>query len=74
MEDNDKILADASQRAILRCGETEQKCLTLQEAVIAFHNLPDNHRETATIKLGNGTVYTASEIEKLYKADPSKKK
>ena len=74
MEDNEQNFCRCLAASDIAVRGDGTECLTLQEAVIAFHNLPDNHRETATIKLGNGTVYTASEIEKLYKADPSKKK
>ena len=70
MKDTDSIYENASQRATL-CVATKVDCPTLQEAVIAWRNLPGEQKETATIKLANGTVYTASEIVNLYKADPA---
>jgi hypothetical protein len=64
----DKIYVDASQSAILRHGDVLVDCPTLQEAVLAWHKLPEGDREKATIKvkLPGGEVYTAREIERLH--------
>ncbi len=68
MDDVEKIIyADASQPAWLNNGNEKVLCLTLQEAVIAWRRLLDRERERATVSLRDGTVYSASEIERLHK-------
>ena len=66
----EKIFADASQPATLRHGGASVDCLTLQEAVLAWHRLAAKDREQATIKVnvrgGGGPVYTAQEIDRLH--------
>jgi hypothetical protein len=66
----EKIYVDASQSATLRHAGGSVECSTLREAVIAFHKLPAEDREQATIKVnirgGNGPVYTAKEIDQLH--------
>jgi hypothetical protein len=37
----------------------------LQEAIISWQHLPSEHRTKATIKVKNGPLYTAHEIEHL---------
>ena len=37
----------------------------LQEAIICWQRLPSDHRSNATIKVKNGPLYTAHEIEHL---------
>ncbi|HTC06894.1 MAG TPA: hypothetical protein VK749_26075 [Xanthobacteraceae bacterium] len=67
MSDNDgKIYVDASLPATLRNGAGAIRCPTLQEAVIAWHQLPEAERERATILVDGKTVYTASEIVRLH--------
>jgi len=67
MSDNDgKIYADASQPATLHNGSNAIPCPTLQEAVLAWHRLPDDEREGATIVTADGRRYTAQEIVRLY--------
>jgi hypothetical protein len=50
----DKIYVDASQPATLRYAGGLVECPTVQEAVIARDNLPDNDRHQATIQVKGG--------------------
>ena len=59
------IYADASRSAVLHHGAKSVNCLTLQEAVIAFNNLPEDRQEIATI-VSVGTTYVAREIRRLH--------
>jgi hypothetical protein len=63
--DNEAIYADAALSATLRNAGSSIACLTLQEAVIAWHKLSATDREQATIKSG-GAVYGAHEILRLH--------
>ncbi len=65
------IYIDASKSAVLEHGVTSINCLTLQEAVIAYHNLPPERKEIAKITSG-GKVYSASEIERFHYAERAK--
>jgi transcriptional regulator with XRE-family HTH domain len=65
------IYIDASKSAVLKHGVTSINCLTLQEAVIAYHNLPPERKEIAKITSG-GKVYSASEIERFHYAERAK--
>jgi len=65
VSDTDKIYVDASQPAILQHAGASIDCLTLAEAVIAWYRLPTEQRQTATIKIRDGTLYRAAEIERL---------
>jgi len=62
---NEPIYVNAGQSAVLFHGAKTEVCLTLQEAVIAYHKLPPERKEAATIKSG-GRVFSASEIERLH--------
>jgi len=69
---DDKIHADASDRALLRVPDREaEQYLTLQEAKVAWTHLPDDLKARATIEVlrdgGGGHVYTADEMERLNK-------
>ena len=67
MSDNEKIYVDAGQPATLNNGGgVLDDCPTLQEAVIAWHRLPPEQKERATIKVIGGPVYNAGEIEHLH--------
>jgi hypothetical protein len=65
-DNNDKILVDASQPAILQHAGGSIGCRTLQEAVMEWHRLSANDQVHATISVRGGPVYTASEIVRLY--------
>jgi hypothetical protein len=67
MSDDDKIYVDAEQPATLNNGAgklTDYR--TLQGAVMAWHRLPPEQTERATIKVIGGPVYTAAEILRLH--------
>jgi hypothetical protein len=67
VSDNEKIYVDAGQPATLNNGGgVLDDCPTLQEAVIAWHRLPPEQKERATIKVIGGPVYNAGEIEHLH--------
>jgi hypothetical protein len=67
-EEKNRIYVDASQPATVQHAPGSFDCHTLQEAVLAWHRLPANDREHATIKVNvpDGPVYTAREIERLH--------
>ena len=64
MSDNEKIYVDAGQPATLNNGGgVLDDCPTLQEAVIAWHRLPPEQKERATIKvIGGPDVYKRQAI------------
>lgn len=64
-----KVYADATRPAALLSSDRTIDCLTLQEAVIAWGNLPPNEQAAATIKVAgaDGPLYTASEIKRLWR-------
>ena len=63
MSDDDKIYVDAEQPATLNNGAGKQTDYrTLREAVMAWHLLPSEQTERATIKVIGGPVHTAAEI------------
>jgi hypothetical protein len=66
MDDKDKIYADPTEPAVLRYGDTSVECHTLGEAVLEWHRLPAEKQARAIIKVGKGTVYNASEIDRLH--------
>jgi hypothetical protein len=66
MADNDKIYADPTEPAALRYGDTTVECPTLGEAVLEWQRLPAEKQARATIKVANGAVYNASEIDRLH--------
>jgi hypothetical protein len=55
---------DDSVPAILRHADRFWPCPTLEDAVAAWHVLPIEMRESASIEV-DGTVYRGQEIEKL---------
>ena len=67
MSDDDKIYIDAAQPATLNNGAGKQTDYrTLREAVMAWHLLPPEQTERATIKVIGGPVHTAAEILRLH--------
>ncbi len=60
------IHIDAAERATLLFGSRRVDCYTVQEAVIAWHNVPEEHRGTATVRIDSGLHYTAKEIGRLH--------
>jgi hypothetical protein len=66
-----KIYVDAGQAATLNDGAGKlTDCLTLQEAVIAWHALPAEQKMRATVKVIGGPVYTAHHIDRLHYGKP----
>ncbi len=65
MSDTDKIFADPGQYATLNHGGKSVRA-TLQEVVLQWMRLPEKEREQATIRTDSGTVYNASEIDRLH--------
>lgn len=66
MSDDEKIYVDAGRPAMLNSGGVSTDCPTLQEAVIAWHKLPLEQKQKATIKLMGGIAYAAGQIERLH--------
>lgn len=62
--DQAKDEIDDSVPAILRHADRFWPCPTLQDAVVAWHVLPIEMRESASIEV-EGAVYHGQEIEKL---------
>ena len=59
-ERRSKIYADAGQPATLNDGVGKlTDCVTLQEAVLAWHALPSAQKIRAIVKVIGGAVYTA---------------
>lgn len=65
------IYVDASKAAELNHGAITDKFYTLQEAVIAFHQLPAERKEAASLISGN-KVYSAAEIDLFHYAGNDK--
>jgi hypothetical protein len=63
-DDEDAIYIDARQPATLHFAGKTLDCPTLREAVIAWHKLPVQDQEEATIRT-SGAVYTADDISRL---------
>jgi hypothetical protein len=59
-----KDFADGSVPAILRHADRFWPCPTLEDAVAAWHVLPVEMRDSASIEV-EGAVYRGREIEKL---------
>ena len=66
MSDTDKIYVDPTPPATLYHAAGPMLCYTLQEAVMAWHRLPDQQRKAATIRVAGGPLYSAPEIERLH--------
>ena len=67
MSDDYKIYVDAAQPATLNNGAgVLTDCPTLQEAVLAWHQLPPDQKIRATVKVIGGRVYRAHEIVRLH--------
>ena len=60
-----KIFVQPKQPATLEHSGGWVRCEDLQEAIISWQHLPSEHRTKATIKVKNGPLYTAHEIEHL---------
>jgi hypothetical protein len=63
---NQKSNIDASRPATLNNGGALDDCATLRQAVMAWHRLPVEQRNRATIRVIGGPLFTAAEIERLY--------
>jgi hypothetical protein len=68
MTEADRIYVDASQPAALKYDGKVVVCPTLEEAVVAFHNLPDALQAHASIEMegASGGRFTHVEIQRLY--------
>jgi hypothetical protein len=67
MSNDEKIYVDAAQPATLNNGGgVLDDCPTLQEAVIAWHELPLEQKKRASVKMFGGPVYNAGEIERFH--------
>ena len=67
MSDDYKIYVDAGQPATLNNGAgVLTDCATLQEAVLAWHQLASEEKIRASIKVIGRPVYRAHEIERLH--------
>jgi hypothetical protein len=69
MNEQSRIKVDDSLPATLHDRGEMTHCHTLQEAKIAWAHLPPDRQKNATIQVDvkGGAVYTASEIERLYR-------
>lgn len=69
MPDTTPILEHADLPATLICpGHPDKQCLTLQEAVIDWRNLPEPDQQQASIRTAAGRVYSPQEIDRLHHA------
>ena len=67
MSDDYKIYVDGGRPATLNNGAGAlTDCATLQEAVLAWHQLAPEQKIRATVKVIGGPVYTAHEIDRLH--------
>jgi hypothetical protein len=60
-----RICEEAKQPATLEHSGGWVRFEDLQEAIISWQHLPSEHRTNAIIKVKNGPLYTAHEIEHL---------
>jgi hypothetical protein len=65
MPDDDGIYVDAGLPATLNDGAVRTDAPTLQEAVVAWHRLPPERQQSATISAGD-QVYDAHRINRLH--------
>lgn len=65
-QSNGRIYVDDSVPAILRYSRKSVSCLTLQEAVIEWHKLPDEIKRDATIKTEDD-LYRGWEIDRFWR-------
>jgi hypothetical protein len=67
MNEHYKIYVDAGRPATLNNGAgVLTDCATLQEAVLAWHQLAPEQKIGATVKMIGGPVYTVKEILRLH--------
>jgi hypothetical protein len=60
-----RIYGEAKQPATLEHSGGWVRFEDLQDAIISWQRLPSEHRTKATIKVKNGPLYTAHDIEHL---------
>jgi hypothetical protein len=60
-----RIYGESKQPATLEHSGGWVRFEDLQDAIISWQRLPSEHRTNATIKVKNGPLYTAHEIEHL---------
>jgi hypothetical protein len=60
-----RISLPAKQPATLEHSGGWVRCDDLQDAIISWHRLPSDYRTKAIIKVKNGPLYTANDIEHL---------
>jgi transcriptional regulator with XRE-family HTH domain len=61
-----KIFEDPARSARLRYHDEDLTYFTLQEAKVAWRNLPQQVRQVAVITTESGKSYNAEEIDRLY--------
>ena len=60
-----RVYGEVKQPATLEHSGGWVRFEDLQDAIISWQRLPSEHRTNATIKVKNGPLYTAHEIEHL---------
>jgi len=65
MSEDRPIDVDAMLPATLRYGDKTLHCLSVEEAILAFHQLPANVKDEASLRLAGGSIYSGSEIGRL---------
>ena len=65
MKGKRRTYEEAKQPATLEHSGGWVRFEDLHEAIISWQRLPSEHRTKATIKVKNGPIYTAPEIEHL---------
>ena len=67
MSEDYKIFVDGKQPASLNNGAGAQTDYSsLQEAILAWRDLPPEQKVRATVKVVRGPVYAAYQIDRLY--------
>jgi hypothetical protein len=66
MSADSKIYADAGPATLNDGADKLTDCVTLQEAVLAWHALPSAQKIRVTVKVIGGPVYTAHQIDRLH--------
>jgi hypothetical protein len=62
---DEKIYVDPEQKAGLRSRNLPFDYRTLREAVSAWRELPDEQKDSTTVRIDTGLHYTEKEVERL---------
>jgi hypothetical protein len=65
MSEDHPIDVEPMLPATLRFGDKTLHCLSVEEAMLAFQQLPANVRDDASLRLAGGTMYSGAEIGRL---------